>query len=171
MSLDNYREQVARLARRRDGEPIFNGSIDHAAVIVENMFKAADSHVEILSGELNPRVYGLPEVIREASLFLVDADHKLRILVEEDQEADRIDHPFFEAFKDRDNVEFKRVLPESQEIYDFHFLVMDGDSYRFEEDKTKPAAIAAFGDVEGAENLGKIFEDIWSNFSTDLQSH
>ena len=46
-------------------------------------------------------------------------------------------------------------------MYGFHFVVVDDDSYRFESDKTKPSAVAAFGHKEGAENLNEIYEYLW----------
>ena len=54
------------------------------------------------------------------------------------------------------------MIPEAiHDDFDFHFLVMDDDSYRFESDKTKHAAIAAFGDTEGADNLKDIYQYLW----------
>ena len=51
--------------------------------------------------------------------------------------------------------------PAVRDSYDFHFVLTDGNNYRFEDDKTKSAAIAAFGHREGAENLGSIYASLW----------
>ena len=161
MSLEEYRKRVARLARLRDGKPIFNGTLEHAAVVIENIFAHATDRVFILSGKMNPRAYGQDEVLTETKLFLADGSHRVKILLESADERDLKEHPFFEQFGDYENVEVRTVPQDMQEHYDFHFIVMDGDSYRFEEDKTKHAAIAAFGDEEGAQNLEKIFTILW----------
>ena len=161
MALEDYRARVEALACARNGDPVFNGSLDHAEVIVEKMFSHARKDVSILTGKLNARVYGTNEVLEQARLFLADSDHRVCVLMEDNAPANLKDHPFIEEFRDYENVEFKYVPESVRGLYDFHFLVMDSDSYRFEEDKTKPAAIAAFGDVDGAKNIEHIFAQLW----------
>jgi hypothetical protein len=69
-SMDEYREFVERIA---DGgwpsETILNRSSDHAAVILENLFRKAVDSVEILTSELKTDVYGIPGVIVPRSAF------------------------------------------------------------------------------------------------------
>lgn len=158
--MEAYRDRVEKLARQRKGEPIYNGSYDHAAIIVENMFAHARDRMSILSGGLNARVYGPKEVIEQAKLFLADPRHKLQILVE-DPKVLTTEHPFLEKFWDNENVEVRVVPSGLKSLYDFHFLVMDGDSYRFESDKTSPSAVAAFGDKIGASNMDEIYASLW----------
>lgn len=167
MNIDDYKERVQKLAKLRDGEPIYNGSLDHAAVIIENMFAHAKQSVLILTGALNARVYGPNEVLEQAGLFLADPRHYARILVEE-PEALGPDHPFIQKFAENKNVHFRYLEKEHAKLFDFHFVVMDGDSYRFEESKDHPAAIAAFGDVTGAENLKSLYEVLWG-YGSDCQ--
>ena len=50
--------------------------------------------------------------------------------------------------------------------YDFHFVLMDDNSYRFEPDKSKFGAIAAFGDDNTGKNLESLFEKIWAASNT-----
>lgn len=165
--MEAYRERVEKLARKRNGEPIYNGSYDHAAIIVENMFAQARNSVCILSGRLNARVYGPTEVVEQAGLFLADPKHTARILVE-DGSALSLEHPFLSRFWDNENVQIRAVSEKDRALYDFHFLVMDSDSYRFEKDKTVPAAVAAFGDSQGAANLEKVFEVLWTRSTERL---
>ena len=81
--------------------------------------------------------------------------------MEQPELIDREDHPFFVAFSDRDDVEVK-VLPSAlSSLIPYHFMVMDNDCYRFEDDKTKHAAVASFGDPVGGKKLASIFEDLW----------
>jgi hypothetical protein len=169
MSISDFKKKVQAAAKARNGEPLYNSSLEHAAILTEAMFQYANDEVCILSGELNARVYGRGEVVEQAKLFLADPDHSLRVLVESSSEADREDHPFYEEFLDHDNAKFRQVPPKLREKYIFHLMVMDGDSYRFEEDKGLPSAVAAFGDTSGGENLGRIFETLWDN-SENLDS-
>ena len=161
MSLDSYRARVELLARNRAGDPIYNGSTEHAVIVVEAMFAHARKRMRILSGKLNARVYSPDEVIGQARLFLADPSHQVQILLEDDSALK--DNPFYEEFSDQENVKFKKVPEDFQVLYDFHVLVMDDDSYRFESDKTEHAAIAAFGDKDGAMNLGGMYDYLWNN--------
>ncbi len=173
MSLASYRQLVKKLATERDGTPVYNGSLDHAAIIVENMFANAQSYIGILTGKLNPRVYGVEEVVEQARLFLAEPNHKLEILLEDKGAAVTRDHPFYAAFLDFSNVSIRTVPPEMSTLFDFHLLVMDNDSYRFESDKRQSAAVADFGDVTGGKNLRDIFDQLWSvackNPNTDVK--
>ena len=65
-----YVEKVRRAAISRNGEPLYNGSVDHAAVLAEAMFTHAEKSVDILTGELNARVYGGAAVVDRVKEFL-----------------------------------------------------------------------------------------------------
>ena len=162
MSLIEYREQVQRLARKRDGEPIYNGSIEHASVIIENMFAYAKSRVSILSDNLNARAYGRDEIIEQAGLFLAGENHQVQILLEDASQKGLKDHPFFDKFAKNENLTVRSISPEYARNYGFHLLVMDDDSYRFESDKGSHAAIAAFGDTDGASSMRRFFDSVWT---------
>lgn len=161
--MDDYNQLVRTLALKRDGEPLYNASIDHASIVIENLFKSARRKIEILSGDLNPRVYGRNEVIQEAMLFLIsNPEHRIRVLLEKDHADARKLHPFFKAFSGFANMELRIAPSELQEMYTFHFVVVDEDCYRFEGDKNLPAATAAFGDRDGARNLSGIYDYLWN---------
>ena len=160
--IDKYRERVRSAAEAKTGEPVYNGSLAHAAVLAETMFGYAQNEILILSGELNPRVYGRADVVEQARLFLADPEHKVRVLVETPDSLHSENHPLMTVLGDKENAEVRAVPRDLQEKYEFHFMVMDGDSYRFEKDKREPIAIAAFGDEIGGANIKGIFDTLWS---------
>ena len=161
--MNEYSQLVRTLALKRDGQPLYNASIDHASVVVENLFKSARRKIDILSGDLNPRVYGRNEVTQEAMLFLIsNPEHRIRILLEKDLAEARKLHPFFKMFSGFTNVELRIAPSALQKMYTFHFVVVDEDCYRFESNKELPAATAAFGDLEGAGNLSGIYDRLWN---------
>ena len=163
MSLAEYRQFVHSLASKRDGQPIYNASVEHASIVIENLFSKAKRRVDVLSGIFNARVYGRAPVVEEAKLFLASsANNRLRIILEENSPEDRAIHPFFQACSELPSVELRIAPQDVQDQYGFHFALMDGDSYRFEGDKTKASAVAAFGHREGAENLDRIYEYLWN---------
>jgi hypothetical protein len=161
MVMSSYRKHVRDLAELRDGTPVFNGSTEHASVIAECMFAKANNCVRILNGKMNARVYASEGVREQISLFLADDSHKLQILIEDFSENNLTDHPFFDGFLDHQNVVVRGLLPELAADIKFHFLVMDDDSYRFERNKEKHEAVAAFGEAKGARNLIGVFEELW----------
>lgn len=162
--LDLYRDMVKDHAWKRSGEPIFNASMEHGSVVVETLFSAAQEQVSILTGSLNPRMYGRERVVTEAKLYLaVSHKNRLRIMLESDSEIDRQRHPLFSACADFPNIDLRVVPPENQERYDFHFLVADADCYRLQSDRNCPLATARFGDVEGARNLNRLFDILWED--------
>jgi hypothetical protein len=160
MSPTEYREKVDRLIRSRTGEPILNGSIDHAAILVERMFAHANIRMWILSEGLNARVYGRNTNIEQAKLFLSNPQHEVRVLIETSSEELR-DNPFTKAFGRYENVHIRRVPSEYQADYEYHFALVDDYGYRFEGDKHRREAVAAFGDEAGVQHLAQIYTGLW----------
>jgi hypothetical protein len=149
------------LADLRQGA-IFNGSAEHASVIVENLFRIANHHVRILSGDLDARVYGNPNVVQRAQEFLGHSDHKLDILVEDANFNST--HPFLRALHSNANASIKLISPALSEGISYHFMTADEDCYRFEEQKGSHKAVAAFGD-QATQNLNNIFCKIYPHAS------
>ena len=162
MDLSEFKSYVRSVKAKRDGHPIYNASNDHASVVIENLFASANRRIDVLTGSFNPRVYGRDGVIQEAKLFLATSqDNRLRVILENDSERDRRFHPFFRACSHFPNLEVRTVPTELQQRYGCHFVLVDNDSYRFESDKKRPSAVAAFGDDEGASTLDKAYSLLW----------
>ena len=157
MEIHEYRKRVKALADLRNGGAIFNGSADHAAVIVENLFNVANHHVRILAGDLDARVYGNSKVVQRASEFIGHNDHTLDILIEHNTLSAH--HPLVMALKDASNVTVKLIPQSVAEGTPYHFMTADSDCYRFEEVKGSHTAVAAFGQ-QSAMTLVKIHDSI-----------
>lgn len=160
-AMDEYREKVERLAREHSGEPVYNSSIEHAAIIIEKLIKHAKSDVCIVTQRLNGHVFGRREVVDESAAFLSDASHKFRILMEDDRSSLSEGHPLIQEGLQHSGFEIRRIDPEVTNKIDFHFTLADSDSYRFEPDKNKWEAVGVFGDDKGAKRLRQIFDKIW----------
>jgi hypothetical protein len=159
--MEDYSERVMRAAAERIGEPVFNGSIDHARVIAAAMFKHARKTVDIFSCDLNARVYGPDNVLDEAEFFLANKEHRVRILLEKMPDTADQHHPFFKRFAGYSNIKTRIIDKQMSDRITFHLMVADDDCYRFEQDKKNVAAIASWGDRSGGENLKKVFEKLW----------
>ena len=158
-SLAAYRKRVFELVDQKSGEAIYNGSIEHASIVIEALFTYAKSTVKILTGVLNPAVYGSIEVILAAHTFLSKPSSRIDLLLE-DPSAKPL-NPFFSLLGDRKNL-FVRCMPQHVRInYRCHCAIADTDGYRFEADKEKPFAVAAFGDTKGGNVLNELFSELW----------
>jgi hypothetical protein len=158
--MEEYFARVAKAASERNGEPIYNGSLDHARIIAEALFKHAQKSVDVYCGELNARVFGPDRILDEAEQFLASPNHSVRILVENKDVLSKA-HPFIARLNGRSNMEYRHLPSDVAKKIGFHAMVVDGDSYRFEADKRKYAAVAAWGDGKGAGNLQRIFNSLW----------
>jgi hypothetical protein len=157
VDIRDYRHKVKLIADLRNGRAVFNGSTDHASVIVENLFRVANHQVRILSGDLDARVYGNANVVQRAQEFLGHSDHKLDVLVEEATFS--ASHPFVRAISGNDNVSIKLIDQGVSSGIPYHFMTADEDCYRFEEQKGTHKAVAAFGD-RAAMHLTEIYQQI-----------
>jgi hypothetical protein len=159
--LRDYRALIARSIRERDGSPIPNGTLAHATVLMEAMFQTASRKIRILTGELNPRVYGTPEVVAYSRQFLADSDHSLEIIFEGDfDENQAARHPLLSAAGPGANLRLWKLKPDFRSRVISHFALMDDDTYRFEADKTKSSAVAAFGNKEFTKVLSDVFQTL-----------
>lgn len=166
--LQEYREKVFAAAERRDGqEPIFNGSFEHASVVMEAMFKHANESINILTGWLNPEVYAQHSVVVAARDFMLYHESaQVRILIEDHAEWMIKVHPLIlvlnEVAEQTNNaIQIKGVPTSVVDSYNYHFTVMDSDCFRYEDDRSKPAAVAVFGNHDTATHLSSIFDAIW----------
>jgi hypothetical protein len=164
MNLEDYRGHIDRVIREMDGETVLNGSHSHATILIERMFANASETMDILTRKFDPRVFGTSEAIEQAELFLGDPDRKARILLEEFNDSHLDAHPFIQRLKGffaTEGLEI-RVLPKPiAKKVNVNFAVMDNTGYRFERDKSKPVAVAAFGKAEFPEKLKEFFDALW----------
>ena len=156
-----YREEVKEAITTMDGRPVYNRSLEHAAIIVEEMFALAKNEIKLFTGRLNADVYGIPSVVGWAMEFLTGSDHKVRILIEEQVDEEELQkHPFIRNTSRFDSLEVRRLIVG---MYDpsFHMMLVDDHSYRFEPDKKQPEAVATFGDKDTTDHLNDLFEKLW----------
>lgn len=162
----DYRSEVFVAARERRGVPIYNASLEHASVVIEALFNTADRNVSILTGSLNPKVYGGYDIVSQALAFASKPASELYVLLEENDEDLYQYNPFVQILKKFDKVEFRHIPKAVQGRYEFHFMVADCDSYRFEQNRNSPVAVAAFGHSEGGDNLCSVFNSLWDDAGT-----
>jgi hypothetical protein len=161
-----YSQNVAELARRADGSLIINRTPEHAAVIVEWIFRCSFELIEILTSRLSLLVYSNPELIDQALHFLNRrTDASICILTE--TSIDPRSHPFFRAilaagFADR--VKLRLISAESLlKAYEFNFALGDSRHFRLEKSRNSFDSIAQFGAPDIGEKLHNTFFSLWKD--------
>lgn len=157
----DYREEIKAAITAMDGRPVYNRSLEHAAIIIEEMLALATNEIKLFTGRLNTDVYGVAPVVDRARTFLAGPDRKVRIVIEEQVEAeDLLRNPFIRNLRALEGLEVRCLRPGEYDP-DFHMMLVDDHCYRFEPDKRQPAAVATFGDEETTGHLIKLFELLW----------
>ena len=158
--MDAYRSAVIAAIQSRNDDTIYNASIEHASIIIEEMFLGASQSIDIFTGRLNADVYGRDFIIDAAKEFLKKG-HQLNVLFEENiLDGDIGLHPFIRGVSQLKEIEVRRLKQELKKP-EFHMILMDEDCFRFESDKRKPDAIAVFGNRKIFQNLREIYTSLW----------
>lgn len=143
--MDDYREYVNAVALAANGKEIIqNKTPDHASVLIGALLNKAVREVLIVSGALDCRAYGTEEVMTAATHFLSLPEAQLKIVVERPITFEGC--KFLRHLRDLGALADGRVtLFRTTTPAPFHFLLADGQHFRFEADPAKPEAIAQFG--------------------------
>jgi hypothetical protein len=168
-NLGRFQAILRRESQLRTGEPIPSGTPAQAALVLETFFASANSAIRIVTGHLNARIYGRDPVIVEAKKFLADRSRTLEILfLSEVRPNIIVVHPLLAALRHNDNMSLYQAQVELAQAFPFHFSVVDRDAYRFKKDAISHGSIIAFGDLDFAGKLLRVFSGL-RNQSTPIR--
>lgn len=153
--LKEYRDFVAKVAEAADGKTILNRSAQHAAVIVEFLFRKAEREMKIATGELHPIVYGVPGVI-EAALSFLRKNASAHIEIKSERSIDRATHPLLSAI-DAAGYADRVTITVANERFPFHFALADGKHFRFERTPPGYEAVVQFGGAKFGSRLAEFY--------------
>ncbi|MDX8384077.1 MAG: hypothetical protein R8M45_08345, partial [Ghiorsea sp.] len=153
--MEAYEMEIERLVQSMDGETITNCSTSHAISLLTKMFNHASQSIRIFSGNLDFGAYRNEGLLIAMRDFL-NSGKKLEIIIENDLDGKSDIADMIRTHKDKVSL-LKLDGSKLESEPTFHFTLMDECSYRFEGDKTKHAAIAAFGDIKFAKKLDTAF--------------
>lgn len=176
-----YFEIIDQACLSKKDALLSNGRPEHAVYIIHKFLENAQQKVRLFSGQLlctleDVSVYGNPYIIEAAKAFLREPRTTLSVILEKEidvaPEKSPQDHPLIQAVvaaKEEEAIqgslkvyrvleEFSKILKESNFAY--HWMVMDEQAYRLENDTEKATAFVNFGDTVKATRLGNLFDDI-----------
>lgn len=156
-----YKQRVNKALAKKRPFSTYNRDIMHATEIVAGGFKYAEYEVNLLSHELDKRIYGLPHIVKLAADFLSKRNGKLNIIIEQDVEAD---HPLISLREEYPNNIVVRKIPDEwwKKFYSYNFMTIDSFGYRFEPNRKELSAIVSFNEEEEKETLENLKQ--WFNF-------
>lgn len=163
--LSEYASQVADAAKRgKNGqsEIIYNRNIEHASILIAELIKGAQKSIKLLSGCANADVYDRKEVLSSLEMALKRSGISVEVILDQ-----RVVGPpnnstsFLKKIREFEtnggNAVIKNVsIPNTEG--EFHFLVVDGASYRYEPNYKKTEAFADFFGKENAQKLEDWFQ-------------
>jgi len=159
-------EEFAQAASTGTDFAFLNRHAENAWVIVELLFRKANECVEILTGTLNPAIYGDERVINSAVAFLercrdpIPFQPSLFILVE--NEGDWVNHPLIlrtvSTFPQK--LEVRQVPSKIKNTYPFHFMLADKKHFRCKKSREFPEAVVKFNTPDTGETLHQLFQQV-----------
>jgi hypothetical protein len=166
--LDAYRKYVADAAEVIPGEVFLNRYVEHAAIIVEYLFRKAQDTVEILTGRLNPAIYGTHDTVRAAIDFLDrtarrESHQEPRLYILTEDGIDQHTHPLLLRARETQflkQIELRQVPDTIKSTYNFHFTVADNMHYRCKESRGIQEAVVQFNSPDAGLRLHSEFRRV-----------
>jgi len=162
----NYRNAVEILASSKDKMRFDNKGQEHAASVIEMMFKYYDE-VRMYSGNMNADVTDNQYFMQALNHFL-NNNKKLYIFLDDIPNEENQSNALKKilSFENQDNVIVKRAsqdfIDELRTIFNgevYHFAVADDKAYRVEFDAENYKASCSYNKPEKAQILKSIFDN------------
>ena len=158
---EEYKKAVKESAENKSEDLIPNGGVEHAQVVIENLFNIARKNINIFSGQLNHKVYAVDNIVSSIDRFFNKTKGTLRILLQEKdvtlENNDLI--KLCREFSGRS--EIKVVTDQEDKKRNNHFITVDDKAYRYEPDKNLTDAIVCFNAKEFVVKVNKVFNDLF----------
>lgn len=157
--MDSFEKLVKDCRKNKSDRIIHNASIDHAAILVDNLLESSKydkAKVSMVSGKLTDSFYSpLSEKFKEC----LDNGSKVEIVVLD--EADLSENTLAKLVEVHENGSLlKKILPPDKQFP--HFILVGGNRFRAETDPELVKAIASFNVPGTGKILKSIFEQLTS---------
>lgn len=161
-----YKRALKSLADSESSQFINNGSMDHAAAMIEELFRNAKGRVCILTDHLHPDVYNRTELKKVAADFLnQDDDNEIYIAVQLKNSNENVlyTNGFIASLSNyKDKVKIFKTSNGNLKDLKNHFMVTktshDNYALRFETDITMHTATGTFNGGADGEKLFNFFQ-------------
>jgi hypothetical protein len=151
MHIDQYRKASEKVNSR-----FSNKGNDHAAIVVEHLFRTAENTIRIYSGCIAADFYVKDSLKTAVKEFLDKEEARLLIITE--NAADAATKDYLDQFGDRVSIKSLEDNTGAQKALGKHFMVADGRAYRLETDDANREAVVNFNEPGIAGVLTAMFE-------------
>ena len=156
-----FRDVVDQCAEGSLDRWIPNSATTHAAYLLYKLLESAakrKSHVRIISGQLDKRVYNQPQML-DALDKCIHAQVKMDVAVLEEVDGDS-DNKFHERLKAYVNAQCYELSKDASADNVPHMLVVGEKGLRYETNTKTHAAYANFNDTDFVKVLNQYFEQL-----------
>jgi hypothetical protein len=166
--LVDYRRMVGSAAVSERSSVLGNGTLAHARIVIETLFRAARETVQLMADHQSDDIYSDPRVRDEVVDFLARGG-RMQIIRELHHDASNHE-VFWKLVEGKGNVEI-RDLPETlHKVMRFHLLIADKKNVRVEDDRELRKAIVGFNDCGLASSSIELFDSIWRRCLSNVGS-
>lgn len=161
--LEDYRSNVGQMFAQNSPVIITNRDRAHASILVETLVSVAQERILILCQNLCEKVYDSEAIVDEFKKAL-KRNVAIHILIQEKPKAQLlvILNDIFKAVGGTFNF---RICEEGSDCINlpFNFMVVDGKSFRFEDDREACTASASANQPMLGVRMEEIFWHAWNN--------
>lgn len=156
MNIEKYENKVIEYLNAQQDDIILNSDINHAGILIKQIFLNAVHTVNLLSNKLDAELYERVEIINAIQSFL-NRGGKLNVAIEGkiDKNSTNI-----QELLTKHGIQPTVVPDWLQKQYEYNFLTMDDTGYRFESSREEHKASVNFGDKNQTKKLNAIFDRI-----------
>jgi hypothetical protein len=164
--LDEYAVAVRKVAETDSMEVINNSSIEHAEILMVELFSRAKSKVKIFTQSVDPSLFKLESVTSAAAKFLAEFRDGAIEFVVQDENGEQNFFAFAAAVSAKADPRLSKQISgvlanDLIRALPLNFSVFDSKAYRYVPDKTKFEAFASFNRPETAKALEDIFDKVF----------
>lgn len=173
MDIKEYKEAVEYFSNSEKDFEFTNKGSEHAATVVSNIIRTTKEELLIYSGSMDRAVADDQSIVERLSSFL-ESGKKLRIVLDEIPEEENRSKSLImilesannstrdvEAKEDKRNIFAEALKQIFEDGIAHHFMVADGQAYRFEINAKEFKAICNFNDTTIAGKLKKSFNSLF----------
>ncbi|MFY0689795.1 MAG: hypothetical protein JXQ90_21680 [Cyclobacteriaceae bacterium] len=163
---DDFNERIERLALQRSEMLINHSGVEKGIAVLSTILNLANTEIKIVCSGIDGDIKNSFSYLNALNSF-IGRGQSLKIIL--DEYTDSNVSPFLEIIRANKNlgiIQLKKFISGHRFSLDqdnIHFVIGDGDIYRFEEHSSDYRATASFNDSEMVTSLNILFNSAFDN--------
>jgi hypothetical protein len=161
----SYAAHVCKAAKEKSYAVISNADENHAEIVLSNLLKSARNKIEIYCSEQDLELFNQTDkAFRKSVHEFLRKPGTVQVNVLLEDCSDRLIN-MLKKFIIPEQIKIRKISPEVKSLMkskigsgnDFHMILVDNQSYRYEYNTEKHEAICSFNDEPQCQQLSSIF--------------